>query len=333
MVRNASSVLASALTVLAADALGAQHKGCTPPPIEFVKVWNDGPKSFGELEGRVVILYFGTTGSGPCNAAVAHLNELHEKFAERGLLVIGVSDEQEDTIEKRWVDGFANFVVKGGAKYPIAKIKASDTGKYRITSYPSVYSITPYGIVHSVPDDRMPSEATIEELLEDVSFGPKLPEDSRYDPLRKMWSKRDYRRLDAYLNKMLKADKLDAEMRDVFAGQQQGLQKKAAKQVARVYSVGEGPHYLLARATLEFVQKEWAGFTAAVAATDELKRFAKDSRIKKEIAASEALAKLESKYDPSRISQRRKLIDALGKFAEKYRGTYAGEQAKKRLGR
>ena len=46
-----------------------------------------------------------------------------------------------------------------------------------------------------------------------------------------------------------------------------------------------------------------------------------------------ALAKLEAKYDPSRISQRRKLIDALGKFADKHRGTYAGEQAQKKLRR
>jgi hypothetical protein len=237
-----------------------------------------------------------------------------------------VSDEQEDKIEKTFIDGL-------GAKYPMAKIKASDTRKYGIRFYPSVYCIAPDGTVHSVPDDRMPSEAAIEALLEDVSLAPKMPEDSRYDHLRKMWDKRDYRRLDAYLNKMLQADKLDAEMRDVFAGQQQVLQKKASKQVARVRSASEGPDYLQARATLKGIQKEWAGFPAAVAAADELKRFAKDSKIKKEIAASKALAKLESKYDPSRISQRRKLIDALGKFAEKYRGTYAGEQAKKRLGR
>ena len=64
-----------------------------------------------------------------------------------------------------------------------------------------------------------------------------------------------------------------------------------------------------------------------------MKRFAKSSVIKKEINASKALAKLEAKYDPSRISQRRKLMEGLRKFAEKYKGTYAGEQARKKLRR
>lgn len=46
---------------LFAAGAAAQQKGSTPPPIEFVKVWNDGPESFGELEGKVVILDFGAT--------------------------------------------------------------------------------------------------------------------------------------------------------------------------------------------------------------------------------------------------------------------------------
>ncbi|MFK7740149.1 MAG: hypothetical protein AB8H80_07480 [Planctomycetota bacterium] len=45
-----------------ADSLSAQvQKGQSPPEIEFVKVWNDGPESFEDLAGRVVILDFGAT--------------------------------------------------------------------------------------------------------------------------------------------------------------------------------------------------------------------------------------------------------------------------------
>lgn len=47
--------------MVAAGGLTAQQKGAPPPPIEFVKVWNDGPESFDELEGKVVILDFGAT--------------------------------------------------------------------------------------------------------------------------------------------------------------------------------------------------------------------------------------------------------------------------------
>lgn len=237
-----------------------------------------------------------------------------------------MSDEQEDKIEKTFIDGL-------GAKYPMAKIKASDTQKYGIKFYPSVYCIAPDGTVHSVPEDRMPSEATIEQLLENVSLAPKMPEDSRYDPIRKMWEKGDYRRLEAYLAKMLQAEKLDAEMRDVFAAQQQELQKRAEKQRARVKKLADGPDYLRARETLDRIKKEWKGFPAADDAEAELKRFSKDANIKKEIAACKALQKLQAKYDPSSIAQRRKLMAGLRKFADKYEGTYAGAEAQKQLGR
>jgi len=57
---NKSCLLMAALA-LAGGSLVAQQKGSAPPAIEFVKVWNDGPASFDELEGKVVILDFGAT--------------------------------------------------------------------------------------------------------------------------------------------------------------------------------------------------------------------------------------------------------------------------------
>ena len=36
-------------------------KGATPPAFAFEKVWNDGPASFDDLAGKVVILDFSQT--------------------------------------------------------------------------------------------------------------------------------------------------------------------------------------------------------------------------------------------------------------------------------
>lgn len=59
---NHSAVTLLAGSMLAGMApLAAQQKGAEAPEIEFVKVWNDGPKSFDELAGKVVILDFGAT--------------------------------------------------------------------------------------------------------------------------------------------------------------------------------------------------------------------------------------------------------------------------------
>jgi hypothetical protein len=242
------------------------------------------------------------------------------------LLVIGVSDEEEGKIEKTFIDDL-------GAKYPMAKIKKSDTQKYGIKFYPSIYCFAPDGTVHSVPDDRMPNEAVIKELLQNVSLAPKLPDGSRYAPVRSMWEGKQYKKLDVYLTKILGADKLDDEMRAVFEAQRKELDKRAAKQVARVNKVGQGPDYFAAKVTLQKIQKEWLGFEAAGAAKVELARFAKDRMIKKEIAASKSLQKLLRKYDPNKISQRRKLKAGLLKFATKNAGTFAGESAAKQAAR
>jgi hypothetical protein len=50
-----------AAMVFTSAALSAQQVGSMPPVLEFEKVWNDGPKSFDDFAGKVVILDFAQT--------------------------------------------------------------------------------------------------------------------------------------------------------------------------------------------------------------------------------------------------------------------------------
>ncbi|MCC7064486.1 MAG: hypothetical protein IT456_16860 [Planctomycetes bacterium] len=55
-------MLALALVALGSAALPAQvQKGGTPPELVFDKVWNDGPATFADMAGKVVILDFAQT--------------------------------------------------------------------------------------------------------------------------------------------------------------------------------------------------------------------------------------------------------------------------------
>lgn len=236
-----------------------------------------------------------------------------------------MSDEQEDLIEK-------TFVQELGAKYPMIKIDGRATREYGIEFYPSVYCIDANGQVHSVPKDRMPDEATIEKLLEGVTLAPKLPEDARYDPLRLMWSKRQYKKIDDYLGKLLQQEGLDLEMREVYATQHKALGELRDKQVGLVARLGSGPDYHAALEHLERIEREWGGMLPADAAQEQIKRFKSDATIKKELAAGKALDKILSSFDPSKVSQAKKLKEELGKFAKRYEGTYAAEKATKMLG-
>jgi len=57
--RNPWLVMAALL--VGGGSLAAQHIGSVPPAFDFEKVWNDGPASFDEFEGKVVILDFSET--------------------------------------------------------------------------------------------------------------------------------------------------------------------------------------------------------------------------------------------------------------------------------
>ena len=47
--------------LLFAGSVAAQAKGAAAPEFPFEKVWNDGPQSFDDLAGHVVILDFAQT--------------------------------------------------------------------------------------------------------------------------------------------------------------------------------------------------------------------------------------------------------------------------------
>ncbi|MEZ6037351.1 MAG: hypothetical protein R3F29_07715 [Planctomycetota bacterium] len=235
-----------------------------------------------------------------------------------------MSDENENLIED-------TFITKLGAKYPFIKAKNCNT-IYGIKAFPSFFGIDPDGNVFSTADDRMPSEAQIEEMLKRVTLAPKMPEGAQYDPVRTLWKKKDYQKLGDYLDKMLAQENLDADMRQVFEAQKATLEKRAESQQKRVAALGQGPDYLAAKDSLEKIAKEWKGFEVAEQAKSELARFAADSQIKKEIAALKALDKLCSKFDQSNANQMRKLHLELPKFIKKYEGLHAAQKAQAMLG-
>ena len=61
MFRTFHAFASVAVVSLAVSASAQVSKGTAPPALQFEKVWNDGPATFADLAGKVVILDFAQT--------------------------------------------------------------------------------------------------------------------------------------------------------------------------------------------------------------------------------------------------------------------------------
>lgn len=104
MKTNPARLLAPVILLAAACPLLAAQLGDPAAPLEIAEWVKGEPVDLAGAKGKkIVVVEFWATWCGPCRTSIPHLTEMQKKFANRGVVFVGVSDETSAKV-KPFVD-------------------------------------------------------------------------------------------------------------------------------------------------------------------------------------------------------------------------------------
>ena len=111
-----------------------------------------------DLKGKVVLVDFFYKSCAPCCAALPALQRIHEKYKDRGFVMIGI-----DPYDGPAKDEMSKFLTKRGVTYTVLFSDRALPETYRVRGYPTLYLIDREG---KIVKTQFGYSSTMEEELE-----------------------------------------------------------------------------------------------------------------------------------------------------------------------
>ncbi len=138
----------------------------TAPELNWATQWANTQslgeaRKIAELKGKIVVLDFWATWCGPCIQSIPKMNDLTKKYADKGVVFIGVC--RADGAEK-----MRDIVDSKKIAYPVCvDSKGEINAAYVVDSFPDYYIIDRQGRVRGADVNSTSIEAAIAELLDE----------------------------------------------------------------------------------------------------------------------------------------------------------------------
>jgi thiol-disulfide isomerase/thioredoxin len=142
-------------------ARGKVAAGKSTPEIEAREWLNTtGPVSLAKLKGSVVVVEFWATWCPPCRQSIPHLNGIYKKYKDKGLKVVGLTDEDTGKVREFMKKIPMDYIVGTGSR---------SGGAYGVRGIPTAFVLDTKGALvwqgHPMAEEF---EASIARLLSDA---------------------------------------------------------------------------------------------------------------------------------------------------------------------
>jgi hypothetical protein len=249
---------------------------------------------------------------------VGHLGQLYEKYKDRGLVVVGLTNEPRGVVDK--------FVADTSAKHVIV-LESGDSGNsYKIKGYPSTFLIDVNGKIVGTSDDGGVSDQAIEAQLAKVLLPPKLT--PKLAPAQALLDKKKFADARKLLDKTTADEKAADEDKKAAEEAVKWMDEAAKRQLDAAAADVTGGDYASAAETYVRISEQFKGLPAGTDADKALKDLLADPARKKEIDAANRFDEMKARLSDLKP---KKAIPIVKGFLTNWKGTKAGAKAEELL--
>ena len=246
---------------------------------------------------------------------MGHLGATQSKYKDKGLTVIGLTNEPRGLVDK--------FVAETKATHPIVIENGDSMPAYESNSFPTIVLIGADGRILATGGI---ADQQIEEALKAVILPPTLP--AKLAPAQALLDKRKFGEARVLLEKASADEKAAEDDKSAAAAAVTWIDELAKRRMDGAAADASKGDPVSAAETYEQLAEQFKGTPAEGAAAAALKELLADPAKKKEVDGAKAWDKLQTAI---RELKPKKAIPKVKGFLSSFKGTKAAEAAQKVL--